>query len=592
MKKQLILCGLAAASILAYASSEKIALTNDKTNVATIRVDKLDKISYSGDDKGFNAINFNMTDGSVKSFSLDDFTRMDYTAPLPKNPVEVEVIPHHTCVTLEITAPEEGVYYRIAGKPESLLKGIDEDDWVDYIIQTDFDFVYDVAAQYGRPLSTFPINQICESGSQSRDWFPDELIMDNTPIALVLYTAEVKDNELVVTTEPKFIRFTTKKLVVEEIEFTISADMSSNTITVKADGVPDNIPFAIELYSKDQLAAYDILDLMQSSANNYTTMVYAYGASWSDVTFKGHGERTWSNKAIGEEYVAAVFGCEYGIITTYPTTQEFVIPEAEITDDCKFEVEATQLSPAEMSLKISPSNPDTRYVAFLVSDARLSATTPSEYIGHQIQWYNRTNTIRWTEDVYVFTGEKTITTHDGTINGEYLQAGEVYHVLICGISPEGTRTTSIKDVECVTKAEEQREPITFNVEFGKRKPSGSFATQIITITPSDKDAKYVFDHLPASNTYADTSVDDEEFMTRYLEVQGKYLNLRSGDNEINISYQKEYDLDSQSYEWKKQIVMVFGYDGVVTSPLYLFELDTATGKAIQLRGPGAETETK
>lgn len=591
MKKQLILCGLAAASILAYASSEKIALTHNGTQVGTIRVEKLNEITYSGDDKGFNTINFNMQDGSVKSFSLDDFTRMEYSAPLPENPVQVEVIPHHTCATLTITSPE-GIYYRIVGKPEDELKNIDEDDWADYLIQCDKDYVQSVAEEWGRPLSTFPISQVCETGSQLRDWYPDNLILDNTPIALVLYTAEIENNDLAVTSEPRLLRFTTKEYVIEEVELTVSADMTSNAVTVKADGVPDNISFSIELYSKAEIEENNILDLMKNSANQYATMIYQYGANWSDFCFMGHGERTWTNKAIGEEFVAVAFGCEYGVITTYPTTLDIVIPEPEITDDCTFDVETVQLTPGEISLKITPSNNETRYTAFLVSGDRLSSTTPSQYIGSQIKWYNNTNTIRWSEDKYVYTGEKTITTHEGIINGEYLQAEQEYFVLICGITPDGTRTTDIKQVQCITSIEDDKEPVTFDVQFGKRTPTGSYATQIITVTPSDKEARYVFDHLPASNAYADLSVDDEEFITRYLEVQGKYLKLHTGDEDINISYQKEWSYENNSYEWEKHIVIIFSYDGVVTSPLYIYELDTSTGKAKQLRGPGIESETE
>lgn len=592
MKKQIILCGLAAASMLAYASSEKIALTRNGDKVGTVRVENLEKITYSGDDKGFNAINFNMLDGSVKTYSISDFNRMEYTAPLPENPVQIEVSPHHACATITVTSPEEGVYYRITGMPEYELSDLEEDDWTDYLIQLDKEYVQYVAKEWDRPLSSFPIDQVCETGSQVRDWYPDNLILDNTPIALVLYTAKIENDDLVVTTEPRLVRFTTKKHVVEEVEFTVATDLTSNSVTVKADGLPADIPFAIELYAKEELESEDIIDLMKSSANDYASMIYQYGLGWSDFTFKGHGERTWDNKSIGEEYVVAVFGCEYGVITSYPLTKEIIIPEPEITDNCTFEVETTQLSPGEMSLKIMPSNNDTRFAAFLVSADRLESTSPAKYIGNQIKWYNNMNTIRWNEDKYVYTGEKTITTHDGIINGLYLQAGQEYYVLICGITPDGTRTTEIKQVKCVTSVDEDKEPVTFDVKFGERTPAGTIAQQTITVIPSDKDAKYVVNHLPASNPYADTSVDDEEFTTLYLEVEGKYLKLYSGDNDITISYQKEWDFSTGGYFWENHIIMIFGYDGAVTSPLYLYELNTETGEVKQLRGPGTEPEAE
>lgn len=589
MKKQIAFCGLAAACILAYASSEKIALMRNSTQVKSIRVENIREITYSGDAEGFSTINFNMLDGSVSSFSMDDFDRMEYTAPLPENPVYVEVQPHHVCATLTVTAPEEGVYYRITGAPLRALEGVDEGDWVDHIIRKDMDYVQSVADYYGRPLSSFPIEQICESGSQVRDWYPDEVILDNTPIALVVYTAEIKDDALAVTTEPRLIRFDTKKMEEVEMDFSISADLNSNTVTVKADALPGDAPFAIELYSKEDIEVNGLENLVKASANQYTMLVYNYGMEWTDVTYKGHGERTWTNRAVGEELVAVVFGCEYGIVTTGPKTVEYEVPEPEITDDCTFDVVSTQLTPGEISLKITPSNPDTRYVAFLVEGDKLASTTPSRYVGNQIKWYNNTHTITWDSDEYVYTGENTITTHDGVIAGEYLSAGEEYYVLICGITPDGTRTTDIRQVECITSAEQKKE-VTFSIEFGKRKPSGSYAFQSIIVKPSDPEAKYVIEHLPSTNEYANLSYPDDEFMQRYIDVQGKHLTLYTGDTERQFSFQKVWDSASSSYVWGKQIIFVFGYDGVITSPLYLYELDTATGQVTQLRGPGADGE--
>lgn len=56
MRKQIILCGLAAASLLAYASSEKIALTHNGNTLGLIRVENLNEITYSGDEKGLNTV--------------------------------------------------------------------------------------------------------------------------------------------------------------------------------------------------------------------------------------------------------------------------------------------------------------------------------------------------------------------------------------------------------------------------------------------------------------------------------------------------------------------------------------------------------
>lgn len=587
MKKQIVLSGLAAACMLAaYASSEKIALMRNGEKIGSIRVERLSEITYSGDANSLTTINFKKSDGTVESYQLTRFDRMVYTAPLPENPVTIEVTPHHTSATLNVTAPE-GVYYRISGMPVKSLAGIDEDDWADYIVDNDRAYVRGVADFYGKPLSDYTIDEICQTGSMVRDWFPNETIIDNTPIALVVYTAQLDGDDLAVTTEPRLIRFTTKELVAENITFDISADLTSTTATIKADGTPADIPFAIELYTKTEIEVYGLKYLMNQSVVQYTRMVYNRGMDWSDFTFLGHGERTWTNTAVGEEYVAVAFGCEYGVITTEPTTKDYVIPEPVITDNCTFEVETTQLSPGEMSVKVTPSDNTTRYAVFLVSGERLDATTASRYVGSRIKWYRNSGTIRWEEDEYVYTGERTVTTHDGVIGAEYLEAGKEYYILVCGITPDGVRTTDIRQVRCVTEASETDE-VTFDIRFGDLRRTGSTAFQPVTVKSSDQSAKYVVESLPSTNYYADLSCSDEEFMQRYIEVQGQYLNLRTGDSEVTLSYQKEWDFDESCYAWGKQIVFVFGYDGVVTSRLYVFEVDTETGEARQVRGPGAE----
>lgn len=590
MKKQTIICGLAvaAAATLAYASSDKIRFVKDGEPLRSISVDKIKGISYSGDAGRIDKMEISLVDGSARSVKLDDFDHIEYVQPLPANPLSVDVEPHHLCATLTVTSPDPSLHYRISGMPESYLVNYDEEEWADKIIEADIRYIESVAEFYGRPLSSFSLETIFEHGSRTRDWFPDDDILPGTPIALVAYTTRLEGEDVVVTTEPLMIRFVTKEYEILDVDFDISADLSSNSINLKVDAVDSDIPFAIALYSAEDVKNKGMSDLIKSSIGNMEIQVYNYGSTWDEVTFRNHGEKSFKNLRVGDEYVAVAFGCEYGVCTTRETLQNFVVPEPVITDPCTFDINTEKITNAEMCFKITPSNPETRYAAFLVNSDQLK-TTPSKYISGQIYWYNINNTVQWNDSKFIFTGESELSTHDDMLGGMYLVTGTEYKVLVCGIDESGTRTTDIKEVT-FTPSGEVSEALAFDVQFGElEKSSGSYRFLEVNVTPSDPDARYVFTKLPASNAYADLSYDDEEFIERYVSVEGKYLELVSGPQTKKFSFSSEWDYTASGYIFGKYICMIFGYDGAPTSPLYAFEIDAETGEVRQLRGPDMQT---
>lgn len=583
MKKQFVLSGLVAAACIAYASTEKIRLIKDGSVLNSVRVEKIDHIGYSGDGEGYNTIDIYTLDGDKTSVSLDEVDHIEYVAPLPANPLSVEVEPHHMCATLHITVSDPDAWYRVAGVPTRMLDGVDQAEWADIIAAADIRLVKSIAESYGRPLSSFPMSSIFHQGELTRDWFPDVVIDANTPISLVAYTAVLNGEEVEITTEPLLINFTTKEIVDLGVKFDLTADLTSNAITVKADAQDSSdIPFVIELYSPADVEANGLPALMRSSLQNLEGLVYNYGKTWDDVTFRGHGEKSWANLRLGERWVAVAFGCEYGVATTQPSVATFTVPSPVVTDECVFEVTAEQLSPSEMALSVVPSSTDTRYAAFLVDGDNLG--DPAEWVANKIYWINTMNTFQWDTTDFIHTGEAVLSTHDDMIGGVYLKAGHEYYVLICGIDKSGTRTTEIKSVKCVTSAQ-VTEGLKFEVSFSDFDGSSQWSHSLTAnVVPSDKDAKYVVISLPATNAYVNLDCTDEEFISRYVEVQGQYLDLYSGDLSKRLSFSSSWSTG----EFEPYIFAVFGYDGAATTPLYAYSVNTATGEATQVRGPAEE----
>lgn len=593
MKKELILCGFVAAAASAlWASGDQIALFNGGVLTGAIDIDKVESINYFKDTNsdGYTHFMVNYLDGTKSTHAIDDYHTMTYEDASAINPLTVTVTPHHYSASLDIQSSDPDAWYRFIGLPESQLQGLDPQDWAMTLFEMDAAYIHSVAEADGYPLSAYKKSDIFDKGSDQRDWFPSVYIDDNTPIALCYYTADIINDEVTLTSTPRILRFTTKELVDMGVEFDITADMTSTKITVNAvpknlDKVQGDFYYYIELHSLDEVLAIDTATLLSQTLSSLENLVYRYGMTWDEVLYKGQASRTYTNRRAGDEWVAFVYGVEYGVMTTKLYMERFVIPEAEVVDDCQFDVALEQLTPGEVSLKVNPSNPDTRWAAFLVEKSKLENSSAEYYIANKVYHVNYMNTFQWETTDYMHQGEYTITTvKDYTIDGKPLTAGVEYQVLIAGFENDGTRTTAVKAVDVVTETDPEL-TVSFKVEFGKLIGSNSYRTMKMKVIPSDPDARYYWDYLPASNYYSNLSWSDEEFIQRNIEVAGTYLQLYSGTLQRTLSFNTSWNSSIGDYAWEPYIIALFGYDGGATSPLYLFKLDAETGVITQVRGP-------
>lgn len=538
MNKFTIGCLLAAAGCSAvFAASDYLALYQDYYLSRMFPVDDIENITYSGKkDKGFTNLKLNFKNGTAEEIAIDDFNGLLYQPSRGECTVEMPPILHYESVQLDIRPQDEDTYYRISGATEKQLAdaGFDKSVWGEVLMATDIEYIYTAAESWGKPLSSFSPDEIFEHGSQIRDWFPETYIYPGTPLAICIYTCRLEGDEVIPTSDPKMLYVTTRELEVSDVNFNVTADLKSNRITVHADAPEEfgDRPFYVSLVSKYDVDTQGWDTVVGTLAANLESTVYSkYNpTTWDAVTFKGSGENTFTNLAEGEEYYGVAFGCDYGIVDTKPVYKLFTVPAAEVTDPCTFETTATQLSPSEFEVKITPSSPDTRYSAMLINKASITETYPiSRIIGKQIQYYNKTNTINWETSDLLHTGEATVNTHDGVMAGEYLNVGKEYVLAVFGIDGETTRTTAIHEVNIVPQSQATAD-LTFEVKFGEFDGSSDYTHYLpVTVTPSDPDAKYVFDYLKASNPYVDLNKTDEEFISEYVDSYGEYLKLYQGE---------------------------------------------------------------
>lgn len=591
MNKTAISCLLAASAAgMLWAASDRIYIVEDGCITKRLNVDEIESIYYSKDTDGdkYHNMEVNFKNGTLKTFPLASVETMSWYKSLPDCPVTIDIMPRYESARLTVTSSEPGVYYRISGMPEKYLEqaGIDESIWAETLMDSDIEYIYAVAESYGMPLSYFKMETIFETGDQVRDWFPSVIIRDNTPIAMVVYTARLEGDEVVPTSEPTLMRFSTRKLEIEDIDFDISADLTSNTMVVKGDAPEGwDSPFYVTAFTEEQVLSESLESLVNSSVASLENMVYNYGHTWDEVTHIGHGESTLSNLLMGDVYYAVAFGLDYGIVTTTIKSKKFTIPEPVATDDCTFSVNAVQKSPAEFMLSVTPSNADTRYAGMLVETSRFNDEyTPEMAIAKEIKYRNYTNTINWSDSDLVFSGEAELSTQASLLDGKYLNVGTDYTVLIFGVDGIGTRTTAIERVD-ITPQSTQGSELTFDVSFGEFDDSGMTHYLTVNVTPSDPDARYVIDCYKADNNYVDLSRTDDQFISEYIRVMGTWLELKSGDLSKKLSLGSTWDSSVGAYVYKDYILFIFGYDGEATTPLYAYRINSETGEAVQVRGP-------
>lgn len=591
MKKTVISCVAAASAAgMLWAASDKIYIIEDGFLSKLLHVDEIESIYYSQDTDGdeYHNMEVNFKNGTLKTFPLSTVEGMTWHKSLGDCPVTIDIMPRHQSAQLTVTTSEPDGYYRISGMPEKYLlqAGIDESIWAETLMDADIEYIYSVADYYGQPLSYFKPETIFETGDQVRDWFPSVIISDNTPIALVVYSARLEGDEVVPTSEPELMRFTTRKLEIEDIDFEISADLTSNSITAKADAPAGwDGPFYVTAYSEEKVLSEGLDLLVANTVSSLESMVYNYGYSWEDVTHIGHGESLFSNLLMGDVYYVVAFGVDYGIVTTTIKSEKFTIPEPVVIDDCTFAVDAVQKSPAEFILNVTPSNADTRYAGLLVETSRFNDTyTPEMAVASDIKYRNYTHTIDWTDSDKVFSGSASLSTQASLLDGKYLNVGTEYSVLLFGVDGIGTRTTDIERID-ITPQSTQGSSLTFDVSFGEFDDSKATHILTVNVTPSDPDARYVIDCYKADNNYVDLSQTDEQFISRYVNVMGTWLELQSGDLSKKFSLGSTWDSSVGAYVYKDYILFIFGYDGEATTPLYAYRINSETGEAVQVRGP-------
>lgn len=289
------------------------------------------------------------------------------------------------------------------------------------------------------------------------------------------------------------------------------------------------------------------------------------GGQYSRYLAKGTLSSSLSNLTPNTKYVLFAFGMDSnGNITSKLSRLDFTTKEFVPTDNCTFELSASNIQATTMTLNVTPSSSTTRYYIGLVTAAAAAEYTKdglaAEFISMEEDY-----DIDWATSSYVFTGAKSLDVIDD-LAYKPLTASTEYTFVIFGIDTTGKRTTTVTTFNATTAAPAQSD-MTFSMEATDITMNGA----TVTVTPSSQTETY-FSNIMPYDSYK-TATDDNEIISSIAEQLGSNMSnyLETGA----VKYNYEYQLVSNT----RYVAYAFGYDGGATTKLFTYEFTTSAAPA-------------
>ena len=313
------------------------------------------------------------------------------------------------------------------------------------------------------------------------------------------------------------------------------------------------------------------------------------GTPFEQVTRQGETSLSMSGLVPGTEYYAIAFGVEAkGTNSAYATTEltklEFSTPSFEVTDDCTFDIEISNISSMLMDITVTPSDNATRYYATIKSVAETAGKTPEQVADEEIVFQDGFF-IDWATTPQVFTGKQTLNSRTdlGVTN---LKPETDYTIYVFGVDTEGYRTTAVSTAQATTTAVQTSDmTISFEgIKAGEETDSQNWfkTNYFVEFTPVPSvDNEYYYVALAKKDDYEWATVfgSDEDFIKEVISTAGEgiMLNCFMGRPETPLKAYKDYkgnDLEAGTDYY----IIAFGYMGDATTPLFK-EAVTTSGTA-------------
>ena len=340
-------------------------------------------------------------------------------------------------------------------------KYVDSFDSEEEFIEADLEMVKEQAESKGMELSEW-LNILLMKGSKTNTVTD---LNANTEYYGYVYGCT---SDGVPTTGLFKAEFTTQNVEMTDLSFTVDFKQ------VNAEPYPDNNPYNVEVtitpsdpeakwmfstmnsfvYKIDEWTSAEYLSELQASAREQRPTLYQGEQKF--MLNKSLTQRVWG----GNDYYFWCFGMDDNYnINSEKAEEYFTVTTGEIpvTDDCTFTVETLNVAAQDCEIKITPSNPETRYFIGMYpggSAEKYGKSVCVERLLQRLDMYDSGSGLgdgtppNWQTNEWVQKGE--MTTKMGADQEWRIEPESTYEIFIFGFDKYGHRTTDISVTEFTT----------------------------------------------------------------------------------------------------------------------------------------------
>lgn len=387
----------------------------------------------------------------------------------------------------------------------------------------------------------------------------------------IAYGMDLEGNR---TTEICLYLFTTAAPSAAAVSFTGSVSgVTQSGARVSITPSVDTETYYWTYASETDMAQHSLESIMSNMIANLKEYAKMYGMPISAFFSSGSTTEAISGLSMGTKYTIIAWGMDAnGDATTEPQEVfSFSTKANDITDDCKFTVEFTEIEAMDVKAKVTPSNTSTKYYMAFIDEKRCTNYNDyqmvtriinmendrmkEDYYGEGITWDNLPGLLSGAQEVW---GRRDLLWS--------FEPEHSYRVYVFGVDSNGNVTTEINRSNVTTVAP-QASNVTFEAKYNK---DSNWHIAHLDIVPSN-DEDYYMPFLVKTEDldmfrYKDGTLMERELMDKIRDVY---------EDEISqYVHRGKYTFVSTWTSGAKHSLILFGYAGSNTTPMYEFQFDS------------------
>jgi hypothetical protein len=432
------------------------------------------------------------------------------------------------------------------------------------LYQSDLNYLNNLAAQHGHPLSDLFAMLPGMYSADSEVTMPYSGLDTDADYVFLVYGIDSSNGAR--KTPICVYQFHTHFSSASSLTFTGHADAAETYAEVTVTPSNDTEYWYMDWISEIDLETSSFTEVMRKSINNAKSLLSKY----KPEQILCHGEETLSATSLmpGTKYYVVAWGMDLDMQATTAPAEVFTFTTKDytITDDCTFSIDILKVEQMDVQIRVTPTNLSTRYYVAFVEESKTVGYS-DEQIAQRIinmeaqridQHYYDVEDLSWATLPGLLPGVREIWGRKD--EGWTFLPDHNYHIYVFGIDNFGIRSTAVARKD-VTTSSASSSSNTFVLTQNKVSWQGID----FTVTPSNSDYwTYFVIETSELDAYRVGGLLDEDAIMHEIEEYYEH----NGENILYYTFNKEKQLYTHVTPETMYSILVFGYEGSNTTPMY------------------------